>query len=273
MGRLIAVGAVLDDPKVSVIWELIRDYFRDHGVRMEVVFHSDYQLQVEALADGRLDMAWCSPLAWLDACRRTQGSCRAIAMRDIDRDRRTCFIVRRESGLSSIEHLRLRTIAFGAQDSPQATLIPRAWLSRNGLEAGRDFQWLGFDVSVGKHGDHAGDELEAFRALTADRAQASAMIDLNWTKWVRDGTINPNAFRVLEQTGRYDRCVLAARGDFSEELRKKWEAALFSMSYEVPIHREMMDIDGIKAWLPARTSGFELLDEAVRKYGFFASFK
>ena len=53
------------------------------------------------------------------------------------------------------------------------------------------------------------------------------------------------------------------------ELEQPWTKALFSMSYDNPKHREMMDMEGLKAWMPPRTSGFELLSEAVQKFRVF----
>ena len=56
------------DPKVSVIWEIIRDFFESQGVPIDVSFYSTYELQVTALCRAaRFDIAWNSPLAWLDA--------------------------------------------------------------------------------------------------------------------------------------------------------------------------------------------------------------
>jgi hypothetical protein len=61
------VGAVMYDPKVSVIWQIIRDFFESQGCPIDVAFYSTYEMQVTALLDGTLDIAWNSPLAWLDA--------------------------------------------------------------------------------------------------------------------------------------------------------------------------------------------------------------
>ena len=59
---------------------------------------------------------------------------------------------------------------------------------------------------VGKHGDHIGGELEAFKCLAASAADASALIDLNWQTWTQDGTINPNEYTILATTERFDHC-------------------------------------------------------------------
>lgn len=269
MSRPVIVGAVLYDPKVSVIWEIIRDFFEDNGCPMDVVFYTNYELQVRALLGGHLDVAWNSPLAWLDAQRLSFGKCRAIAMRDTDRDR-VSHLVARAGGPASVAALAGRTVALGAEDSPQATLIPLGLLRRAGLLAGRDFTARRFDVLVGKHGDHVGGERDAFRCLERGEADACAMLDLNWNAWTADGTVNPGAFRILASTDPFDHCVFTVRHDFAADRESAWLDVLFSMSYANPKHREMMDLEGLKAWLPGRTSGFGPLGEAVEQFGFFA---
>ena len=73
MSRPLRVGAVMYDPKVSVIWEIIRDFFESRAAPIDVTFYNTYELQVSSLLDGAIDVAWNSPLAWLDAQRRSGG--------------------------------------------------------------------------------------------------------------------------------------------------------------------------------------------------------
>lgn len=269
MDKPILMGAVLYDPKVSVIWDIIREFFDEHGCPLDVVFYTNYELQVTALLQGHIDIAWNSPLAWLDAQRQSGGSCRAIAMRDTDRDRVSYLIVRKEGGIKTVEDLRGKTVAVGAKDSPQATLIPLGWLQRHGLEPGRDFRVRRFDILVGKHGDHIGGEREAFRCLARGEADASALIDLNWATWTQDGTISPNAFTILARTDAYDHCCFTVREDFPREREQQFLQVLFSMTYDNPKHREMMELEGLKAWMPGRTSGYTPLHAAVETQRFF----
>jgi ABC-type phosphate/phosphonate transport system substrate-binding protein len=192
-------------------------------------------------------------------------------MRDTDRDRISHIIAAKDSGITSLADLKGRTIAFGAKDSPQARLIPQGLLLRNGLQAGRDYTEQRFDVLVGKHGDHIGGEKQAFESLKAGKAHASALIDLNWQAWTRDGTIDPERYTIIANTDRYDHCVFAVKKDFDPAVQKRWLDVLYSMSYENPRHREMMDMEGLKKWEPGRTSGFAALSEATEKLGFFES--
>ena len=269
MPRALRVGAVMYDPKVSVIWEIIRDFFASQSVPIDVAFYSTYEQQVSALLDGAIEIAWNSPLAWLDAQRRSGGTCRAIAMRDTDRDRVTYLVARAEGPIRNVRDLRGRTVALGAIDSPQAHLIPLGRLRRDGLQPGRDVNVRRFDVLVGKHGDHVGGELDAFASLKRGEADACAMLDLNWETWTHDGTIDPTGFAVLAATDRFDHCVFTVRDGFDSAAERQWLDALFAMRYDEPAHREMMDLEGLKVWLPGRTTGFDALAEAVQSERFF----
>jgi ABC-type phosphate/phosphonate transport system substrate-binding protein len=270
MPRPLKVGAVMYDPKVSVIWEIIRDFFDAQGAPIDPVFYSTYEEQNDGLLHGAIDIAWNSPLAWVDAQRRSAGRCRAIAMRDTDRDRVSYFVARRDGPVQTLADLKGRTLATGAVDSPQATLIPLGRLRREGLTPGTDVTVKRFDVLVGKHGDHVGGERDALACLMQGGAAASAMLDLNWEGWIADGTIDPAAFRIVGETDRFDHCVFTVRHDFDPAAERAWLDALFSMRYDDPAHREMMDLEGLKAWLPGRTTGFGPLTAAVETERFFA---
>jgi phosphonate transport system substrate-binding protein len=269
MTRPMRAGAVMYDPKVSVIWEIIRRFFESQGAPTDVTFYSTYALQVSALVADEIDIAWNSPLAWLDSQRRTGHACRAIAMRDTDRDRVSYLVARTNGPVRSVDDLRGRALAVGASDSPQATLIPLGRVRQARLDPDTDLTVVRFDVLPGKHGDHVGGELDAFRSLQRGDVDACAMLDLNWETWTSDGTIDPQSFRVVAETPRFDHCVFTVREDLDPLAERQWLDALFAMRYDIPEHREMMDLEGLKAWLPGRTSGFAALAAAVDAERFF----
>src|SRR5258708_12152533 len=101
----IVVGAVIYAPKVALIWDIIKDFFEKDGCPIDWVYYTNYKMQVDALIAGHIDIAWNSPLAWVDAVRRTGGKCRAVAMRDTDRDRVTHILVRRGGAIKSLTDL------------------------------------------------------------------------------------------------------------------------------------------------------------------------
>ena len=119
MQKPILVGAVIYDPKVAVIWDIIKDFFNTEGCPIDCVFYSNYELMVDALLAGHIQIAWNSPLAWVDAQLRTQNGCRAIAMRDTDRDRVTHLLVSQDSGIKSVADLRVKRWQPGLRTHPR----------------------------------------------------------------------------------------------------------------------------------------------------------
>jgi ABC-type phosphate/phosphonate transport system substrate-binding protein len=267
----ILIGAVIYDPKVALIWEIIKTFFRDQGCAIDYVFYSNYELQVRALLDRHIDIAWNSPLAWVDAQRQTGNTCRALAMRDTDRDRVSHLVVRDNGGIDAVTDLRGRVVATGARDSPQATLLPLHLLRQQGLRPNQDFAVRNFDVLVGKHGDHIGGERDALASLQRGESDAAAVLDLNWTAWQADGTVDPARLEILASTPPFDHCNFTVLDAFPTDAAAQWSDVLFRMRYDNPAHREMMDLEGLKAWLPGRTSGYAALTEATRESGFFGA--
>ena len=90
------------------------------------------------------------------------------------------------------------------------------------------------------------------------------MLDLNWDGWIKDGTIDADRFTIVAETDRFDHCVFTVRHDLDAVSERRWLDALFAMRYDNPAHREMMDLEGLKAWLPGRTSGFAAADSGRR---------
>jgi len=268
----LVLGAVAYDPKVVTIWDGFRDFFTRRGIAFDYVLFSNYERQVEAHLSGQIDVAWNSPLAWIETERVSQARGRralAIAMRDTDCDLSSLVLARGDSSLHSLADLRGKRVGVGASDSPQATLIPLLHIAREtGLTPGRDFAVIEHDLLPGKHGDHVGGERAAAQALRAGALDASCMIDGNQLLFAREGTLAPGETRILGQTSLYDHCNFTVlEGDHSA-LVERFRAELLAMSYDDPDVRPLLDLEGLTAWRPGRTSGYGLLNHAVDRTGY-----
>lgn len=272
MTGTLLLGAVAYDPKVVTIWSGFRAWFRDRGVDLDFQLYSHYERQVTDLVSGRIDLAWNSPLAWLRAQRLARArdvSVRAVAMRDTDRDLVSVVVVRADSAARTLADLRGRTVATGAIDSPQATLLPLALLRAAGLRPGTDVDVLRFDTGVGLHGDHIGGEREAATALRSGHTDAACLLDASLLLFGRDGTLPAGSVRVLAQTEPYDHCTLTAGPSADPALVEQFGKLLLSMSYADGDLRGLLDLEGLKRWLPARTDRYAALDRAITETGFY----
>jgi phosphonate transport system substrate-binding protein len=264
------LGAVAYDPKVVTIWEGFKQYFVERSLPFDFVLYSNYERQVEGLLAGEVHVAWNSPLAFIEAERAARAlgrRARAIAMRDTDRDLTSVVVVRADARLRALRDLAGATVAVGASDSPQATLIPLLHLAEAGLKPGADFEVLRHDLLVGKHGDHIGGEREAARALIAGRAQAACMIDGNHLAFSQEGTLPAGSTRILAQTPPYDHCNFTVLDGAAEEPVRRFNELLLAMSYDDPTVRTLLDLEGLKTWLPGRVEGYAQLARAVDAFG------
>src|SRR6266481_3228023 len=122
MSRTIWVGAVAYNQKVVTIWEGMRRYFHDEAhVPVEFVLFQSYETQVGALlaAPGdpapRIDIAWNTNLAYLQADAWSGHSCRAIAMRDTDVGWMTKIVAVTGGPVAALADLRDRMLALGSR--------------------------------------------------------------------------------------------------------------------------------------------------------------
>jgi len=269
------LGAVAYDPKVVTIWDGFQAYFQRHGLDFDYILYSNYERQVEAHFAGHIHLAWNSPLAWIQSERIAAALGRraeAICMRDSDRDLTSVIVVRNDSPVREIADLKGRRVAVGATDSPQATLIPLSFLAEHGLDPGKDFSVIVFDKLLGKHGDHIGGERDAMRELVRGEADAACIIDSNLLLFSQEGVITPGGSRILARTPPYDHCNFTVLDGAPAQQVEKFRSLLLGMSYGDPEIRRLLDLEGLKQWLPGRTEGYAPLNRAVDRFGFVEPF-
>jgi ABC-type phosphate/phosphonate transport system substrate-binding protein len=266
------MGAVAYDPKVVTIWEGFRRWFAEQNLDFDYVLYSNYERQVEDLVAGRIHAAWNSPLAWVRSVRLAAAAgneARALTMRDTDCDLTSVIVVRADSPHQTVADLRGATIATGAVDSPQATLIPLLLLREAGLDPRTDATIRRFDVGVGLHGDHIGGERDAARALAAGEVEAACMIDANHLQFTNEGTLPTGGTRIIGQTGPYDHCNMTVTTTGPADTLARFDDLLRAMDYADASVRPLLDLEGLRQWVPGRTSGYAQLERAVDDTAFY----
>ncbi|SDQ90296.1 ABC-type phosphate/phosphonate transport system, substrate-binding protein [Rhizobiales bacterium GAS113] len=276
MSRTIWVGAVAYDPKVVTIWEGMRRYFHEEArLPVEIVLFQSYEPQVRALLASprdsmpRIDIAWNTNLAYLQADEWSSHGCRPIAMRDTDLAWTTKIVAVSGGPLATLADLRDRTLALGSRDSGHAAILPVYFLEKQGLVEGEQYRTLRFDSDVGKHGDTGTSEAEVVRAVLDGRADAGAIGSPFW-KAVRSERLVPEgALTEIWTSPPYNHCMFTARADFDPALERQFAEALSHMSYDNPTHRAVLDAEGLRRWVAPHLDGYDALREASARQGFF----
>lgn len=276
MGDTIWLGAVAYDPKVVTIWEGMRRYFHEEAhVPVEIVLFQSYEAQVAALLAGpdevvpRIDIAWNTNLAYLQSDEWSSHACRAIAMRDTDLGWMTKIVSVSGGPISAIADLKDRTLALGSRDSGHAAILPVHYLEQHGLREGRDYRALRFNSDVGKHGDTGTSEVEVVRAVLDGRADAGAVGSPFWNTIRKDRLVPEGGLREIWSSPPYNHCMFTARPDLEPERALRFTDALLAMNYENPVHRPILEAEGLRRWLTPHLDGYSDLQQAAAQQGFF----
>jgi ABC-type phosphate/phosphonate transport system substrate-binding protein len=267
-GDDILVGAVAYHERIVPIWEGFRDYFAAKGLPVDYVLYSNYERLVDALLEGEVDIGWNTNTAYVAAEHRIGGDALVLGMRDVDADFRTVLVTRRGEAFRQPAELAGKRLALGSRDSGHAAILPLHYLAGLGLDAERETTLVRFDTDLGKHGDTGDSELLVLRAVADGDADAGAVGDATWAR-LRAERFEPVSWlEVAWASPTYYHCNFTTLPSFDPGLAARWLEALLAMDYNEPTLRHVMDLEGVKRWLPGDKSGYADLTQAMREQGY-----
>jgi len=259
------IGAVAYAPKVVTIWRGITEYLRDQGLQTEYVLYSSYPALVDALVEGHIDIAWNTPLAYLQAKERLGGQCLVLGMRDSDVGFTTVFIARVDSPINSLSDLRGKRFALGSRDSSHAAILPVYFLREAGLDPEKNLKVVHFDADIGKHGDTGTSEQDVVHAVVEGSADAGAIGRATWDAFVAAGSIDPRTLRIFWTSRGYSHCNFTAGAGLPSALAERFTKAIQAMDYNDPKWQQIMNLEGLTRWMPGSTAGYDELEREARR--------
>jgi phosphate/phosphite/phosphonate ABC transporter binding protein len=266
LGKIeLKIGAVAYASKVVTIWEGMREYLRGQGLMTEYVLYSSYPGLVDALVAGHIDIAWNTPLAYLQAKEQLGGQCLVLGMRDSDVGFCTVFIARADSSIHSLGDLKGTRFALGSRDSSHAAILPVHFLRVAGLDPDRDLTLVRFDTDIGKHGDTGTSEQDVVRAVMNGSAEAGAIGKATWDTFVANGAIDPSSLSIFWTSHGYSHCNFTARAGLAASLAERFIKALEAMDYNDPEWKQIMNLEGLTRWMPGSTEGYDELEREARR--------
>jgi ABC-type phosphate/phosphonate transport system substrate-binding protein len=165
--------------------------------------------------------------------------------------------------------LKNRTLALGSRDSGHAAILPVHFLEQQGMREGRDYRTLRFDTDVGKHGDTGTSEVEVVRSVLDGRADAGAIGSPFWNTVQIEHLVPEGGLREVWSSPSYSHCMFTARPDFNVQEEHRFADALLAMNYDNPVHRAILDAEGLQRWLEPHLGGYAALRQAAAHQGFF----
>ena len=189
--------------------------------------------------------------------QRTEGRSLSLGMRDSDRDFHAKLVVRRDAGIRSLADLAGKTPRRGQPRLDPGAHPARCTSCGRRASTSTRVTLLPFDTDLGKHGDTGTSELDVLRGARTTAARRRARS----ATWSGSPSRRPAAstralVEVLWTTPGFDHCMfdaLPTLGDGAGARRSS--DALFAMSWEEPAHRRLLELEGLKQWMPPREDG------------------
>jgi phosphonate transport system substrate-binding protein len=188
------------------------------GKKVEIVVTTDYSSMIEAMRHGRLDLAYFGPLSYVLAKSKSAIEPFAARLHEGSTTYQAVVVGNAAAGITKIEDIKGKNMAYGDIASTSSHLIPKAMLQKKGLEAKRDYE----EHFVGSHDAVA-------LAVQNGHAQAGGLSKTIFETLLEKKTIDPAKVKVIAVSDRYPEYPWAMRSDLAPALKEKIRSAFLSL--------------------------------------------
>ena len=211
------------------------------GVPIRVTVASDYAAVVEALRNQTADLAFVHPAGYVLANREAKAMIVAKDQWHGYTSYTSRIYVRKDSGITTLEGLRGKTIAFVDPSSTSGYVYPMVMLIQKGLVQNRDPKTFFKDFV------YSGSHDAGLLALVNGHVDALASFDQAREQYLKDPAEREKIIFVAE-TPPIPEGGICARDGLSPELVAKVRTALLAMQGPTyaPLLKALYDIDGFE---------------------------
>ena len=212
------------------------------GVPIRVTVASDYAAVIEALRNRTADLAFVHPAGYVLANREAKAMIVAKDQWHGNTSYTSRIYVRKDSGITTLEGLRGKTIAFVDPSSTSGYVYPMVMLIQRGLVQNRD------PKTFFKEFVYSGSHDAGLLALLNGHVDALASFDQAREQYLKDPADREKII-VVAETAPIPEGGICARDGLSPALVAKVRTALLSMQGPTyaPLLKALYDIDGFEA--------------------------
>ena len=227
------------------------------GVPIDWTPVTDYAAAVEALVNGKVDLAWFGGFTFVQANVRSHGQVIPLVQRTEDQNFRSVFITSAGSGIRSLADLKGRTFSFGSQSSTSGHLMPRSFLLKAGIDPDRDLGRISFS---GAHD-------ATIAAVAGGKVDAGALNISVWDKFVSDGKVDPTQVTVFYTTPAFYDYNWSVSARMPETMRERLRRAFLDLTPDSPEGKEILTLQRATGFIPTRPENYSGIEAAARSAG------
>jgi phosphonate transport system substrate-binding protein len=218
---------------------------------------TDYAAAVEALVNGKVDLAWFGGFTFVQASVRSGGQVIPLVQRAEDQGFRSVFITGASSGIHTLADLKGRTFSFGSQSSTSGHLMPRSFLLQAGIDPDRDLRRVSYS---GAHD-------ATIAAVAGGKVDAGAVNISVWDKFVAEGKAGPAQVTVFYTTPTFYDYNWSVSAKMPEALRDKLRQAFLDLTPDTPDGKEILGLQRASRFIPTRPENYQGIEAAARSAG------
>jgi phosphonate transport system substrate-binding protein len=240
------------------------------GVPVRLFQAADYSGVVQAFAGRHIEMASMSPAAYAASWMESNGNVEPILVTQ-EADGSTSYIaamyVRADSGITTLEQMRGRSMAWADPNSASGFLIPRAALRAAGINPETFFGRTGF----------AGGHEQAIVAVLGRQFDGG----VTWASGVGDpaegfsrgmlrataekGLLNMRDIRIIWRSGPIQNGPIVVRKDTPDAFKQDMIAFHLALPRAAPEIHRAVERGNVIGWVPTRHEEYELFIQMRRE--------
>ena len=233
------------------------------GVPVRLFQASDYSGVVQAFAGKHIEMASMSPASYAASWMESNGNVEPILVTQ-EADGSTSYIAvmytRADSGITTIEQMRGRTMAWADPNSASGYLIPRAELRAAGINPDQYFSRTGF----------AGGHEQAIVAVMGRQFDAG----VTWASGIGEvsegftrgmlrataekGLLNMRDLRIIWQSRPIKNGPIVVRKDTPDAFKADLVAFHLALPSAYPAIHRAVERGNVIGWVPTRHADYEV---------------
>ena len=186
--------------------------------KIELVVTTDYSSMIEAMRHGRLELAYFGPLSYVMAEQKSDIEAFAAREKKGKKTYQAVVIANKQSGITKMEEVKGKNMAYGDPASTSSHLIPKSMLKSAGLAHDKDYK----EHFLGAHDAVA-------VSVQSGRADAGGLSRPIFESLVEKGIIDPQKVMVLGYSDPFPQYPWALRSDLDANLKKNIKSAFYEL--------------------------------------------